>query len=155
MIKVADKIWIGDSDDEQGTNIKMLGIDAILNVAYDLKCSRGWKEKIEYMQVGLIDGPGNLPITYVSAILALISLVDKHNVLVCCHNGGRSLAVVIMYLILIRGKISDHPTFLNYWTAWDILLEELTNKIPDLPTIHNSHKEVFNKLPLGLIESLL
>jgi hypothetical protein len=82
---------------------------------------------------------------------------ERHNnTMVFCHDGSRSLAVVIMYLILRRGKTSEHPTFFNYWTPWDTMLKELGYKAAqELPPIHNAHKQALDRLPLALMETLL
>ncbi len=161
MIRITEDIWIGGYEDWQNANV--VNISAVLNVARDLSSERtmfgcSWP-KVEYMQVGLIDGPGNTISAYTSAILALHTLLkrkDAKKILVCCHGGRRSLAVVIMYLIIKRGKVSAHPTFFNYWISWDKMLDELLEQVKHpLPELHPAHKEVFDKMPLFLIESLL
>lgn len=117
-------IWIGDSEAEA-----KVSVDAILNVAQDLRPTRGWP-KVETMQVGLIDGPGNEPSAYVAAVLALHSLLKRHNVLVCCHSGSRALAVVLMYLCASTDR---------NWENWLCALQELVDVA--LPEVHIAHRE--------------
>lgn len=153
LTKTIPNLYIGDYEDE-----KHAKVCTILNVANDLIPTRGWHWGIEYAHIGLIDGPGNTTALYSAAVLALHSLVSnsEDKILVCCHSGGRSMAVAVMYLIIKRGKRADHPTFLNYWTPWDRVVEELHNQCDiQLPGIHEAHKTAFEKLPLSLIEGLM
>ncbi len=152
MIKITDNISIGGALDEQQGVLTEFG--AILNVAQDLHGTRGWKE-IEYAQVGLIDGPGNPPSAYISAVLMLHTLLCRHKrVLVLCHGMRRSIVVVLIYLILKKGRTSDNPslTFTN-WTTWDTVLSELN--LPSPIPIHPAHREVFDALPLSLMEMMI
>ena len=66
------------------------------------------------------------------------------------------MAVVTIYLILKAGKISNHPTFLNYWVSWDRMLDKLRRDVGyPLLEPHAAHREAFDKLPLGALEMLL
>lgn len=156
MIQITDNIWIGDSDDQYKLLKSEGGPTAAMNVAQDLHGIVGWGYGVEYAQVGLVDGPGNLGCAYAAALLTLCALLDRHEqVLVYCHDGGRAMAVVVMHLILKRGKVSAHPTFLNHWAAWGKMVEELQRKLDRvLPEPHDAHREAFEKLPLSLIEGL-
>lgn len=122
-------IWIGDSTAETKAHVS-----AILNVAQDLAPTRGWA-KVEVMHVGLIDGPGNEIAAYCSAVLALHALLKKHNVLVCCHSGGRALAVVLMHLCLTSGRS---------WENWLIALQERIDGA--LPEVNSAHRDAFDKV---------
>lgn len=126
MIQLTETIRIGDSSDSP------LKVDAVLNVAQDMRGDCGWPD-VEYMQVGLIDGPGNTLSAYCSAVLALATLCKRHDrVLVCCHTGSRSLAVALMYLSVA----SDH--------SWDALLDLLRERVDkELPIPHKEHREAF------------
>jgi len=136
MIQLARNIWIGDSTDERSANLSPFGIDAILNVAHDLQATRGWTHKIEYMQVGLIDGPGNPLAAYHAAVLALAALIEHRRVLICCHTGGRSLAVALMYL---------HLSNACSWEEWlTILYERIEEGV--LPVVHRAHREAFDRI---------
>ena len=133
MIRLTEQLWIGDSAD--GRNLEALGITAILNVAHDLRSFAGWPE-VEYAQVGLIDGPGNLPAAYHATILTLISLLGRHKqVLVCCHTGSRSMAVALMYLNL---------TFARGWDSWLDVLNEYVDL--NLPEPHAAHRIAFDAI---------
>jgi len=132
MIRLTDTLWIGDSTDEQTANLGIAGIGAILNVAQDLQATRGWKNGVEYMQVGLIDGPGNPLTAYYAAVLALTSILNNGSVLVCCHTGGRALAVAMMYL---------NATVDRSWNDWLRLLSERTDV--ELESPNDAHKEAF------------
>lgn len=174
MIRLTDNIWIGDSvdvydqgllhrsygdhDDEVNSRVDNAEIQAVLNVAQDMNLHMvGWPD-VEYMHVGLVDGPGNPRGIYIAAVLALATLLGCYErVLVCCHGGrSRSLAVVLLYLILKGGKNSDHPTFLNYWKPWRRVIQELRESTgKDLPWPNTAHTDVIEKLPLALIEGLL
>lgn len=138
MIRLTENLLIGDSADE--SHAILSGKDAILNVAQDLQCTRGWTDGIEYMQVGLIDGPGNPMSAYYSAVFALHTLLSRArgSVLVCCHTGGRAMAVIMMYL---------QSTAKRSWDDWLNLLHERVEW--ELPTPHNAHKEAFDKMDLN------
>lgn len=142
MIQLTDDIWIGSAGDEERADLNSVGISAVLNVAQDLQGTRGWRDGIEYMQVGLIDGPGNPLSTYHAAVLALVALLTRCRTLVCCHHGagGRSLAVVLMYLHLVGKR------------GWDNQLEILRGRTGlDLVEPANVHREAFNKLQWRLL----
>lgn len=122
MIQVTDDIWIGDSIAESDSGL----MTAILNVAIDL---RRTNPLTPYAQCPLIDGPGNNLSAYRAAVLMLMSFLDDgHKVLVCCHEGGRALAVVLMYLHLQTG------------TSYSELLKILQERTEvTLPQIHEAH----------------
>src|SRR4051812_26384297 len=101
MIPLTRGIWIGDGADEAYGDLCSAGVKAILNVAQDLPSTRGWRQGIEYMHVGLIDGPGNPTTAYYAAVLALATLLKRSHTVVCCHSGSRSMAVVLMYLSVV------------------------------------------------------
>lgn len=158
MILLSDKLSLGNSSDEENAH-KITGVTAILNVAVDMPRVQD-SEDIEYAHVGLIDGPGNVIAAYSAAVLTLSMLLKRHensHVLVCCHDGySRSLAVVLIYMILKAGRISSHPTFPNYWVSWDKAIEQvriITGE--DFAEPHSAHRDMFEKLPLGILEQLL
>jgi protein-tyrosine phosphatase len=93
MTQITERIFIGDADDQPFSQLS-----AVLNVATDLRV-RVWQEA-EYVQVGLIDGPGNLPGAILAAVLMLNQLLQRHKqVIVICHGGrGRSGLIVALYL---------------------------------------------------------
>lgn len=122
MIQVTDNIWIGGSKDESDCE----HMTAILNVAVDL---RRTNPKMPYAQCPLIDGPGNNFHAYRAAVFQLMSfLEDGRRVLVCCHDGGRALAVVLIFLHQITG--ASHSELLK-------ILQERTDV--DLPHTHEAH----------------
>lgn len=144
MTKLTENIWIGCSADEWHVKSHLDKTDAVLNVAHDLQPTRGWLDGVEYMHVGLIDGPGNSTAAYCAAVLALVSLIKKgKRVLVCCHDGGRSLAVSIMYLHLTNGR---------GWDGWLTLLRERIDG--ELPVSHEAHKAAFDKMNWRLLTSV-
>ena len=142
MIKVDDKLWIGGSSTKLD-DLSDEGIKSVLNVAQDLQGKVGWPD-IEYMQIGLIDGPGNKLAIYHSAVMALATLQSKSNTLVFCHDGGRSLAICIMYLNLIHPS-GTASTYIGGcgWDGWMRILEE---RCKGLPKVHQAHKAVFDKM---------
>lgn len=119
---------MGNSHDWRAA--KTTGIIGLLNVAHDLGCS-GAAPGLEYMQVGLIDGPGNPQGVYYSAVLALGVLLGRHKrVLVYCHDGkSRSVAVAVAYLnTLVRQR---------NWHAWfDIMYERTGVRLPQMNVAH-------------------
>lgn len=133
MIQLTNDIWIGDSYDERYADLVTRDIGAVLNVAVDLPPTRSWKDGVTYMQVGLVDGPGNPPSAYQAAVLALEALIEtRHRTLVCCHTMGRSMAVALMYM----GSQSNHD--------WEDLVQILTERLDvDLPVPHEAHKKMF------------
>lgn len=142
MIKVADCIWIGNSADEARADLsKPESVGAILNVARDLECTRGCSSNIDYNQVGLLDGPGNPLSSYVAAVMTLASLIRRdHRVLICCHTGMRSLAVVLMYLSMMTGR------------SWDDLLNLIRERVdhPISPP-HPAHAAAHAKIDWKMV----
>lgn len=145
MIRINDRIWIGNSADECGADLELLNIGVILNVARDLRNSRGFVCGTEYVQVGLVDGPGNPDEAYCAAVLALSAILRYHDkVLVCCHSMSRSLAVVVMYL----SGVSDIP--------WDYTLTIIGERVDEeLPEIHNAHKDAFVRIKWWMFTNLM
>lgn len=140
MIKLNENIWIGDSTDEKSAQV-----DAVLNVAHDLRPTREWGNGIEYMHVGIIDGPGNPLTAYYSAVLALHTLRRRHHrVMVCCHDGGRSIAVAIMYMNSISRCGWD--------TCTSIMKERLDT---DLPIPHVAHMFAFDRINWKSLDKLI
>lgn len=134
MISISDNLLIGNSDDLAELGSPRPG--AVLNVAQDLRGRHGWPD-IEYMQVGLLDGPGNPPAAYVAAVLALAALIRRHDkVLVCCHSGTRSLAVVMMWM---EAACSPHG-----WEGWRGLIEERAYRGMREP--HPTHRKAFESI---------
>lgn len=153
MITLTDKILIGSAGEYRRALSD--GVGAFLNVAQDLAGIYSWP-RVEYVQVGLMDGPGNPPSTYCSAVLMLYALLSRHNkVMVYCHSGGRSLAVAMIYLIVKRGKTSGYPTYINHWTTWGKMLAELQQQFSDLPVPNEAHGRVFDVMPLSLLDQIM
>lgn len=143
MIRLVDGLWIGERRDEQA-DLASFGITATLNVAHDLQGLRGWGAGIEASQIGLIDGPGNPPSAYIAAVMALSLLRLRHEVLVYCHTGLRSLAVAIMYLDTLAGR---------GWDGWLKILEERIGD--DLPPTHPAHREAYEKIDWKAVSKLI
>jgi hypothetical protein len=144
MIRLTDNLWIGDSADEERADLAAAKIGVVLNVAQDLHGTRGWLYGIEYAQVGLIDGPGNPLAAYHAAVLALAVLLKRGRVLLCCHTGGRALAVAIMYLHLTSGR------------GWDSWLASLRERVDsDLPELHEAHRAAFDRMNWQLLTSAM
>lgn len=141
MIRLTDDLWIGDSGD--GFNARALNVDAVLNVARDLRGMVG-HPTIEYAQVGLVDGPGNTHAAYCAAVLTLASLIERYEVMVYCHTGSRSMAVALMYL---------NATARRGWDGWMELLGERVD-IP-LPVPHEAHRAAFDKINWRVLAKLL
>lgn len=138
MIQIVEDLWVGTSDD--GCN----RFGQMLNVAHDLPCVHGWPETL-YMQVGLMDGPGNELALYSAAVLMLSELMKRGPVMVYCHSGGRSMAVILMYLHVMTGL------------GWDGCLEMVEERVDGikLPTIHEAHREAFDRMDWSLVRSLI
>lgn len=145
MIRLTENLWIGDSSAVK--NMVALKIGAVLNVAVDLLLTVDGRPNVEYMKVGLVDGPGNLLSAYYTAVLAIATLLKRGKTLVCCHSGGRSLAVAVMYLQVVGGQD---------WDNWQRLLRILEERVEiDLPVINDAHKKMFDKVNWKLLRTLL
>lgn len=153
MIQVRDKVWIGNSADEEHTNLTSAGIGAVLNVAQDMVTTHSWYHDIEVMHVGLVDGPGNIPAVYAAAVLGLHILLQRHSVLVCCHDGGRSLAVVIMYASATGGGRGWPGDWVAGWDNW--LYQLGSNVDQPLPEVNPIHKEAFDKMNWNCLIKLM
>ena len=142
MIRITENIWIGNSSTTwRATRDAKIG--AVLNVAQDLRGMLGWPD-VEYMQVGLVDGPGNSTASYCAAVLALSALVDRHKrVILCCHTCSRSIAVAMMYLSMESGQ------------DWDELTAVLSERIDeDVPVPHGAHRTAFDNMDWRLLKSI-
>lgn len=171
MTKITDTIWLGNSEDADHADLRPDKIGAILNVAHDLQCSRGWSDGIEYAQCGLVDGPGNTMAAYHAAMLKLAALVTGgRRTLVVDHvAGGRAIAVIIMGLHAMRRM---------GWVHWAKVIAEAVAKrtlrdhqdkcygeqfcqtchdldtivhASPLPSVHEKHKRAFDRINWRLV----
>ena len=143
MIRIDQGLWIGVG--LETNHAAAYSITGLLNAAHDLQCSVGWNDNIECMQVGLIDGPGNLHSAYYAAVLSLSVLHKRHkNVMVYCHEGSRALAVAIMYL---------QTKARRRWHEWYNLVRERIDV--DLPEVNKAHIDMFDKLNWNLLNKLI
>lgn len=141
MIRLSDRLWVGDSS-VTAREVRTHKIKALLNVAQDLRGEMGWPDT-EYMQVGLIDGPGNPIQVYCAAALSLWTLAKRHRTLVFCHTGGRSLAVAVMYMNVAAGH------------SWDGIMSLLAESVDtELPVPHEAHMAAFDKMDWQLLRRL-
>lgn len=141
MIHLGDSLWIGNSFSAYSLTDGW----SALNVAHDLHFKLGWEDGIEYRQVGLVDGPGNSVIAYSSAVLTLLDMcrraeaaTEPRPLLIFDHDGGRALAVVVMYLSVKWGPQRG-------WEGWLELLSERVEG--QLPTPHAAHRAAYGKIP--------
>lgn len=142
MIQLANRLWIGDSA-VTGRDLMAEGVGAVLNVAQDLRGYVGWPD-VEYMQVGLVDGPGNPLSSYYAAVLALGSLLKRHGALVFCHTGSRSVVVAAMYVNV------------GMCCTWDRMVTMLSEKVDeDLPTPHEAHIKAFGEMDWKQLRKIL
>jgi hypothetical protein len=147
--KITDYIWVGNSEDEKSA-LRLAQfdvIDSVLIVANDMWYSSGLASNrwLQQMHVGIVDGPGNMLVTYHAAVLALASLVAQgHRVMVCCHSCSRSLAIVIMYQYLM----GDGP-------SWDEAVERLKVIFNKMPELHEAHRRAFYVMDWGMLTRVL
>lgn len=99
ITKVTDQVYIGDSADAR--RISNGDYDATLNVAIDFDWRDGFKWR---HKVGLLDGPGNDPLTFFAATVLLESLVRSgKRVLVHCGAGMSRSVMVVAAWMTMRG----------------------------------------------------
>lgn len=156
MIEVVNNLCVGDSADEGHLARCRPPINAVLVVAHDMVPTNDWRDKVEYMHVGLIDGPGNPLAAYHAAVLGLVALVKRakdRRILICDHDSGRSFAIVIMYLYLL----GDGP-------SWDEAVERLIANEKDeergkalkqLSAKDNVHRRAFFLMDWGMMTRVL
>jgi len=103
---ITDEIAIGDAEDAK--TITTEKFDATVNVAVDLNiCDVVDPEIRNYFvkrhKVGLVDGAGNDPLTFMAAVLLLHSLVKNgRRVLLHCQAGtSRSVMVGATYIAVL------------------------------------------------------
>lgn len=127
MTQITDRLYIGSKDDQPYSKFT-----CVLNLAPDLYVLI--HEKLEYAQIGLIDGPGNHVGTIAAAVLVLRQLLDRHELVVLvCHGGtGRSGLVAALYLSV------------RYETKFDAALAIVTGKRP----ASNPNGDLLAKVPL-------
>ena len=91
--QINERLFIGSKEDQPFSKFT-----CVLNLASDLYVLT--HEKLEYAQIGLIDGPGNHVGTLAAAVLVLRQLLERHEtVMLVCHGGtGRSGLVAALYL---------------------------------------------------------
>lgn len=141
MIVVNDSLYVGSSFDERRSKV-----DAILNVAKDLLPTRDWGHGIEYVHIGLLDGPGNVIEWYYAAILSLSGLLKAgKRTLVCCHDGcSRSMAIVVMYLNISNGA------------GWDRILGLIREGSEEcIPEPHPDHRKAFENINWRLLSKII
>ncbi len=145
MTRLTDYIWIGDSADAASSDLNEPKIAVLFNCAHDLQCIRGWVHGVEYVHVGLVDGPGNSLATYTAALLRLCSVVlGKQRVLVYDHDGGsRATALVIMCM---------HALHRRGWVHW---LEWVRSKLDQQVAPHDAHFHAFNAVNWRLVSQTL
>lgn len=147
MLEVANNLWIGDSGDEKFIARHRPPMDAVLVVANDLVPTNDWRDKLEYMHIGLLDGPGNPLAGYHAAVLGLVALLKRKEgakVMVCDHDGGRALAVAIMALYLF----GDCP-------SWDEAIGRLRANHSKVPDVNPAHRRAFFLMDWGFMLRVL
>lgn len=138
MVEIIENLFIGNSGDGYDRSKAYL-----LNVAQDLPGVRGWPT-CTYEQVALVDGPGNPLTSYIAAVMLLFNHVKLGTVMVYCHEGSRSLTVVLMYLHIVTGL------------GWDGCLQMVRERVEEeLPVPHEAHREAFAKINWPLIRTLV
>lgn len=157
MIRLGEGIWIGNSLDGDYADLETQSIGGVLNLACDLDAIRITWQGAEYAKVGLIDGPGNDVAAYSAAILTLVYLTRRHEqVLIFDHDGKRALVVYMMYLNLTKGKYRPDVSGWSRWKTWDERLSDIPQYIVRILSEPNeAHKEMFDKIPYGVLEALL
>lgn len=160
MIHLDECLYIGNTGD-------VMQVDRtynLLDVAQDLQCVLGWNTNgIEFMQVGLIDGPGNPPAAYVAAAGALSVLMGRararpasdegwvqRRTLVFDHEGGRALVVAIIYLNVVYRRDLPAP---EVWDWWLGMLQERVDM--GLPVPHPAHREAFDRIDWCALEKVI
>ncbi len=140
MIQFTHNLWVGNSNDAM-----IADVGCILNVAKDLRGVHGWP-KVQYIQVGLVDGPGNPHHLYYAAVMALDTLMNTGNkVLVHCHEGkSRSVTVALMYMNL---------TYQRTLSELIEIVEERTGIT--LSSIHQAHYKVFDTMDWSSLKRLI
>jgi protein-tyrosine phosphatase len=100
---ITPKLAIGDANDARNATPNQF--EATLNVALDLDIEDDEPNtdvvcfRIKRNKVGLVDGPGNDPLTVVSAVILLHSLIKSNRkVLIHCQAGqSRSVMIAAAY----------------------------------------------------------
>ena len=149
-MRLEDKLWIGNSHDVEHGDLS--SVDAILNVACDLRDTVWRDDGLEYVQIGLIDGPGNEMIVYHAAVLMLVALHRHGSVLVYCHTGSRAISVAIMYLELTYPSGTSAPHICG--CGWDGWLERVHRILGDgMLALHDAHRIAFEGINWRLLEA--
>lgn len=100
--RITEEVAIGDAD--AAREITNKDFDATLCVAIDLDIKDQFKWRYK---VGLLDGPGNHPNTFLAAVLLLDSLVaNGKRVLVHCQAGTSRSVMVVSAWIASKGLTS-------------------------------------------------
>ena len=135
MNQICDHIWIGNSGDARNVHaLNAIGINAILNCAFDLRSHLGWPDFIA-AQCGLIDGPGNGLDAYRAAMHQLSNLAEARTVLVHCHEGRSRSAFVVLCYLRTLGIVDSFDSGHTY----------LRERRPDV-SIHPAHAEAYRTL---------
>lgn len=147
MVELAPMLMIGDSKDADHGDLRRHQVSAILCVAHDMQCRRGWTDGIEFAQCGLVDGPGSNIAAYHAAVMKLASLIGGgRKVLVCDHeSGGRAVSVCLMYLNMAKSR--------DGWDKWLAAVNRSMGK-PDFSP-HEAHRSAFNRLNWRLISQAM
>jgi len=102
ITQITPELFIGGAEDSIQADNKIF--DAVLCVAidFDIKDGFKWRHK-----VGLLDGPGNSPMTFVAAVLLLYSLLKSgKRVLLHCQEGRSRSVMVAATTLAVAGVAS-------------------------------------------------
>lgn len=111
MVKITEKVYLGNAKDAQDVNnLVSVGINAILNVAYEIPSNQVCPEGFQLVRSPLFDfDVDNSHSSLYAAIFQLDNLIKSgHTVLVHCQQGiSRSPMIVMAYLYakLLGGKL--------------------------------------------------
>ena len=140
-------MWIGDSRDALDADLVGNGISVVLNCAADLNVERwNFVSGVEYVQIGLIDGPGNTMAEYHATTLKLCGIIKSgRGVLIHGHDAGAiTTAVAIMAL---------HALYRRGWDYWLNVIRELL-ETPDMSP-HPEHRRAFNRINWRLVSAVM
>ena len=101
ICKISKNIYIsGMGEVDEIAKLKELGINAILNVAYEVTDSIREPGDFMMVKIGLMDSPGNPDFMKSLAVIALSDMLHAgRTVLVhCAHGASRSPYIVFRYL---------------------------------------------------------
>ena len=102
---IIDNLYLGNSYNSSNIyTLKKFGIEKIVNATKEIPCS--FPDEIEYFQIPIRDTRDNFIDKYLESSYQFIEKNKKHNILVHCYMGSSRSAIIIIYYLIHKHKMT-------------------------------------------------